>query len=127
MRKRLLPMVVLALTLALSSLSLEQKALAVDSRTIDDASPQEVVNGMANKLARGTANVATGWLELPKQIYLTSKEEGLAKGLTVGPIKGVGMTLVRTFSGVGEAFTFFIAYPGFFEPYFDPAYVWQKE
>jgi hypothetical protein len=37
------------------------------------------------------------------------------------------MTLVRTFSGAGEALTFFVAYPGFYDPYFDPAYVWQKE
>jgi putative exosortase-associated protein (TIGR04073 family) len=101
-------------------------ALADRYRTIEDSSPQEVVDGMANKLVRGVANVATGWLEFPKQIYLTFKEEGVAKGLTVGPLKGVGMTLVRTVSGAGEAVTFFVAYPGFYDPYFDPPYVWQK-
>jgi len=85
------------------------------------------VDGMANKLVRGVANVGTGWLEFPKQIVVTYREEGLAKGMTIGPIKGIGMTLVRTVSGAGEALTFFIAYPGFFEPFFDPAYVWQKE
>ncbi|HBA87316.1 MAG TPA: exosortase system-associated protein, TIGR04073 family [Geobacter sp.] len=98
-----------------------------DSRSIDTASPQEVVDGMANKLVRGVANVGTGWLELPKQIYMTFKEEGVVKGMTVGPLKGIGMSLVRTVSGAGEAVTFFVAYPGFYEPYFDPAYVWQKE
>jgi putative exosortase-associated protein (TIGR04073 family) len=94
--------------------------------TIEDASPQEIVDGMANKLARGTANVATGWLELPKQIAMTSKREGLVKGLTVGPLKGIGMGLFRTVSGVGEALTFFIAYPGFYDPLIDPSYVWDK-
>jgi len=30
-------------------------------------------------------------------------------------------------SGAGELMTFFVAYPGFYEPYLDPAYVWKKE
>ena len=124
MHKRCLLMAVVVLTLSL--LCATQRAQA-DTRTVDDASPQEVVDGMANKLARGVTNIGTGWLEFPKQIYMTSKEEGKAKGMTVGPLKGVGMSLVRTVTGVGEVLTFFIAYPGFFDPYFDPAYVWQKE
>jgi putative exosortase-associated protein (TIGR04073 family) len=116
------------LILTLCVLSTGQRALASNSDlTIDQASPQEVVDGMANKIVRGVANVATGWLELPKQIYITCKEEGYTKGLIVGPIKGVGMTLVRTAAGVGETFTFFIAYPGFYDPFVDPPYVWQKE
>ena len=115
------------LVLALCTLGTEQQAQAKGTQTIDDASPQEVVDGMANKIARGVANIATGWLEFPKQISITCKEEGYAKGLTVGPVKGLGMTLVRTVSGVGETVTFFIAYPGFYDPLFDPSYVWQKE
>ncbi|OGU10441.1 MAG: hypothetical protein A2075_02620 [Geobacteraceae bacterium GWC2_58_44] len=117
-------MAVVVLTFSL--LCTDQRALA-DSRTVDAASPQEVVDGMANKLVRGVANIGTGWLEFPKQIYLTYKEGGTVKGMTVGPLKGVGMTLVRTVSGAGEVLTFFVAYPGFFDPYFDPAYVWEKE
>jgi putative exosortase-associated protein (TIGR04073 family) len=124
MSKRWLSLVVLVLAL---SLCLGQKAHAEDTDSIEEASPQQVVDGMANKLARGVANVTTGWLELPKQIVITYREEGLAKGLTVGPLKGIGMTLVRTAAGAGEALTFFVAYPGFFEPLFDPSYVWQKE
>ena len=96
-------------------------------RTIENSSPQEVVDGMMTKAGRGLANVTTGWLELPKQIYTTSKEDGIAKGILVGPLKGLGMTLVRTVAGIGEFMTFFTAYPGFYDPYFDPAYVWQKE
>jgi putative exosortase-associated protein (TIGR04073 family) len=116
------------LLLALCTLGAERQALAGDNtKTIEDASPQELVEGMSSKLARGVANVATGWLEFPKQIYVTCKEDGYGKGLTIGPIKGVGMSLLRTASGVGEAATFFIAYPGFYDPFFDPSYVWQKE
>jgi putative exosortase-associated protein (TIGR04073 family) len=96
-------------------------------RTIENSSPQEVVDGIATKAVRGLANVTTGWLEFPKQIYLTYKEDGAAKGIFVGPLKGIGMTLVRSVTGVGEFLTCFVAYPGFYDPYFDPAYVWQKE
>lgn len=122
MRKRF----VLTTLLVLALVCVGGQAQA-DSRAIETASPQEIVDGMANKLVRGVANIGTGWLEFPKQIYLTFREEGVAKGLTVGPIKGIGMTLVRTGAGVGETATFFMAYPGFYDPYFDPSYVWQKE
>ena len=120
-----LPMIIMLL--ALSLCFGEEKGHASDILSIEESSPQQIVDGMATKLVRGVANLATGWLELPKQIYLTSCEDGLARGLTVGPLKGVGMTLVRTVSGAGEAATFFVPFPGFFDPYFEPDYVWQKE
>lgn len=85
------------------------------------------VDAMSTKAVRGLANITTGWLEFPKQIYLTYKEDGVGKALFVGPLKGLGMTLVRTVSGVGETATFFLPFPGFFDPYFDPPYVWRKE
>ena len=85
------------------------------------------MDGMATKAARGVANITLGWLELPKQIYVTASEDGIAKGILIGPLKGVGMTLLRTASGAAELATFFVAYPGFYDPFFDPAYVWQKE
>lgn len=122
MRKRFVLMTLLILALVCAGGQAQ-----ADSRTIDSASPQEVVDGMANKLVRGVTNIGTGWLEFPKQIYQTFREEGALKGFTVGPIKGIGMALVRTGAGVGETATFFAAYPGFYDPYFDPAYVWQKE
>ena len=102
-------------------------AVAGNTHTLEDSSPQEIMNGMGNKAARGIANVATGWLEFPKQIYTTSREDGAVKGAFVGPLKGIGMALIRTISGAAEFTTFFIASPGFYSPYFDPAYVWQKE
>lgn len=102
-------------------------SVADDMQTIENSAPQEVVGGMATKAGRGIANMTTGWLELPKQIYVTSKEDGAIKGALIGPLKGLGMTIVRTVVGVGEFATFFLAYPGFYDPYFEPAYVWQKE
>lgn len=102
-------------------------AHALVSRTVESSSPQEVVSAMANKLARGITNVATGWLEFPKQIYITYKEDGPVNGILIGPLRGIGMTLVRTGSGAGEAATFMVPFPGFYDPYFEPDYVWKKE
>jgi len=121
------PLYLAILLLGLSLAATEGRALAVSDKTLEESSPQEVVDGMSNKLVRGVANVATGWLEFPKQIYITCKEEGYLKGLTVGPVKGIGMTLVRTGAGAGEALTFPVAYPGFYDPFFHPSYVWEKE
>jgi len=100
---------------------------ADDNRSIEKSSPQEVVDGMATKGVRGAINLVTGWLELPKQIYVTTRESGWAKGIAVGPFKGIGMTIVRTVSGAGELLTFFVAYPGFYDPWFEPQFVWQNE
>ena len=103
------------------------EAFADDFKTVEGSSAQEVVGGMAGKAGRGVANLATGWLELPKQIYVTAAQDGAAKGILLGPLKGIGMTLVRTLAGVGELATFFVPFPGFYDPYLDPPYVWQKE
>ena len=100
-------------------------AQADSYRNVDDASAEEVVTGMSSKAARGVANVATGWLEFPKQIYTTYREDGALQGCLVGPLKGIGMTLARTTAGALELFTFFLAYPGFYDPYIDPQYVWE--
>lgn len=107
--------------------ALSTGAWAASYRTIETSSPQEIVGGMGSKVVRGVANVATGWLEFPKQIYMTSNEDGAAMGIFVGPLKGLGMTFVRTVSGAAEFLTFFSASPGFYDPYFEPAFVWQKE
>jgi len=102
-------------------------ARATEEKMLEEVTPQEVMGGMSNKLVRGLTNITTGWLEIPKQICLTTKEEGLAKGLSVGFVKGIGMTVVRTVSGAGEAVTFPVAYPGFYDPFFEPGYVWERE
>ena len=100
-------------------------ARADQYRSVDDASAEEIVSGMSNKAARGLVNVATGWLEFPRQIYKTYQDHGPAQGCLVGPFMGIGMMVVRTAAGVLELFTFYLAYPGFFNPYLEPPYVWD--
>lgn len=87
----------------------------------------DVVGAMSKKLVRGVANVATGWVELPKQTVLTFKNEGVVTGIFVGPLKGLGMTVVRTVTGAWEVVSFLVPAPGFYEPTLQPAYVWQAE
>lgn len=98
-----------------------------ESRRIENSSPQEIVDGMAGKGVRGVVNLLTGWVEIPKQISVTTGESGWARGLSIGPLKGIGMAIVRTLTGAGELLTFFVAYPGFYDPWFEPAYVWERE
>jgi putative exosortase-associated protein (TIGR04073 family) len=98
-----------------------------DFKTVENSTPQEAVGAMSLKMVRGVSNITLGWWELPKQVYKTFQEDGVGMGLSVGPLKGLGMTLVRTLSGVGEVLTFPFPYPGFYDPYFEPEFVWQKE
>jgi len=119
--------VVVLLIGCLATLIFVGDAWAGPYKNIENSSPQEIVNGMSSKATRGIANIATGWLEFPKQIYMTSQEDGVVSGVFVGPLKGLGMTIVRTVSGAAEFLTFFSAYPNFYAPYLEPAYVWQKE
>jgi len=100
-------------------------ARADSYRNVDDASAEEVVAGMSGKASRGLVNVATGWLEFPRQIYTTYHDHGAAQGVLVGPFMGIGMTVARTFAGLLEFATFYLAYPGFFDPYLEPPYVWD--
>ncbi|HNX91357.1 MAG TPA: exosortase system-associated protein, TIGR04073 family [Candidatus Omnitrophota bacterium] len=80
----------------------------------------------AKKLGRGLANILTGWVELPKNIYQTSVEENVLSGLTMGLAKGVGMTIVRTGAGVYETVTFPFPIPEGYEPVLQPEFVFSE-
>jgi putative exosortase-associated protein (TIGR04073 family) len=123
MKIRILAVALLAITAA----AFGSATPAAAATSVEEASAQEIVGGMANKTVRGVANIATGWIEIPKQIRYTYVEEGPVKGIFVGPLKGIGMTIVRTVAGVAEFATFFLPLPGFYDPLVDPAYPWQKE
>ncbi|MBF0216464.1 MAG: exosortase system-associated protein, TIGR04073 family [Candidatus Omnitrophica bacterium] len=80
----------------------------------------------AKKLGRGLANILTGWVELPKNIYDTSVEENVLAGITMGLAKGVGMTIVRTGAGVYETITFPFPIPEDYQPVLEPEYIFTK-
>ncbi len=77
----------------------------------------------AKKLGRGLANILTGWIELPKNIYDTSVEDNPLAGLTIGLAKGIGMTIVRTGAGIYEVVTFPFPIPEDYGPVLEPEFV----
>ncbi len=79
------------------------------------------------KLARGAINFSTGWIELPKQIYLIGQAEGWVTGALRGPIDGLGMFVVRTVAGAYEVLTFPIPVPPQYRLMFQPGFVWEQD
>lgn len=73
------------------------------------------------KLMNGIVNAATGWVELPKTMILTSQRDGVPYGLTVGLLTGLIHTVGRTVLGALDAATFFIP----MRPTVYPPYIWQ--
>ncbi len=90
----------------------------------DEKKPETVVGKMSVKLVRGITNVATSIVELPKQTYLTIRDDG-AVGIATGPLKGIGMTVYRAFIGAVETVFFPVPEPGYYDPMIDPEYVWE--
>ncbi len=91
------------------------------------AEEQSMAGLMGKKLLRGIANVSTGWMEVPKQIYRIGKEEGILAGALRGPIEGLGMFAGRTIGGAYEILTFPVPIPNPEQPLFEPAFVWEPE
>ncbi len=90
----------------------------------EEGKPEAVVGKMSTKFVRGVTNVATCVVELPKQTYLTVCEEG-AVGYVTGPLKGIGMTVLRALGGVAETVFFLVPQPGYYDPVMNPPYVWN--
>lgn len=86
-----------------------------------------IVFQIGAKFARGVANFATGWVEVPKQIYGVGQQEGWLIGSIKGPIDGLGMFAARTIAGAYEILTFPFPIPLHYQPMLKPEYVWQPE
>ena len=81
--------------------------------------------GSSRKLGRGLANVLTSWAELPLGMERTAREEGQLAGLTLGLLRGLGRTLLRTVDGAFETLTFLLPNPGNigYAPMLQPEYI----
>jgi putative exosortase-associated protein (TIGR04073 family) len=75
------------------------------------------------KLGRGIANLLTGWVEIPKNVYQTSVEQNPFAGLTAGLAKGTGAAFKRTGLGAVEAVTFPVPGPSNYSSAIEPEYV----
>jgi len=86
----------------------------------------DVIEKMGKKLGRGIVNVATGWVEIPKNIYDVSVESNPFTGITYGALKGAGMTVVRTGAGVYDVTTFLFPIPHDYVGVLEPEFVLTK-
>ncbi len=85
------------------------------------AHAQDYATDTAEKLAHGIANTATGWVELPKTIMITSQKEGIVYGLTAGVLTGLVHVVGRTAFGIMDVATFMIPT----EETVKPEYIWE--
>jgi len=90
----------------------------------ESAKPENIVGKMAYKVTRGVTNVATSVGEIPKQTYLTVRDQG-AVGYVIGPLKGLGMTVYRGLLGCVETVFFMVPQPGYYDPMTNPEFVWN--
>ncbi len=79
--------------------------LFVISLMIGMAMPSYAANA-GDKLRRGLANFATGWVEIPTEMDKSIKESNPVFGVLVGAIKGTAKGVVRTAAGVFDTVTF---------------------
>lgn len=101
--------------------------LLVGDVAIGRAEEPPIWQHIGMKLLRGVINFSTGWIELPKQIYLTGQAEGWVTGAWQGPIDGLGMFVARTVAGAYEVLTFPIPVPPRYQPLVEPSFVWQDD
>lgn len=79
------------------------------------------------KLGRGITNVATGWLEVPKEM---GKEVWRGRDLAayfVAPLKGLAKAIGRTLIGAYDITTFIIPLPRRYEPVIEPEFVFGSQ
>lgn len=79
------------------------------------AASDELIDGMASKAWHGAVDMLTGWIEFPAQI-IKGYNEGFMDnddlklvGAIGGIFEGFGHSMGRTFSGMGNLFTFWAA------------------
>ena len=77
------------------------------------------------KLGRGLAAMTTGFLELPGNMVVETREHGPAEGIPLGFAKGLGMIIPRELVGVYEFLSAPFPAPADFRPILQPEFPWQ--
>lgn len=78
--------------------------------------------GFTQKLNQGVANVATGFIEIPKNVINISDEQNILVGGTWGLLRGTAHGVARTLVGAAEL----ISSPIPSSEFASPAYVWER-
>lgn len=90
--------------------------------TAPTAHAESYIQGFSNKVSQGLANIAFGFVEIPKNVINISSEQNIFVGMTWGLLRGVGHTVGRTLVGTAELVTSPIPTSEFAAP----AYVWDR-
>ena len=97
--------------------------LSAQAQATEDITADMYFSRAGMKILSGVANVATGWVELPKNIVLWSqKENSTSAGFPDGLLWGIVHTAGRTVSGALDIATFWL--PTFPTP--SPTFVWES-
>jgi putative exosortase-associated protein (TIGR04073 family) len=73
-------------------------------------------------LGNGVANVATGFVEIPKAIIVSNRSNGAVYAATAGFMTGLVHMMGRTLSGASDIATFMIPT----KPIVQPDFVWEN-
>jgi len=86
------------------------------------ARAESYLEGFTNKFSQGVANMATGFIEIPKNIINITEERNIFVGMTWGLFRGTMHGVSRTLVGGIE----FISSPIPSDEFASPAYVWDR-
>lgn len=86
------------------------------------AHAESYLTGFSNKISQGLANIAFGFVELPKNVINISDDQNIFVGMTWGIIRGTAHGVTRTLIGGAELLTSPIPT----SDYASPAYVWDR-
>jgi len=117
----------LVLFSSISALAVEVNVLEDEANVMRQARTADLwFEKWSFKMSRGIINSASCWVELPRNIYVETKENAIV-GPLKGLFKGIGLTVTRAVAGVMDLATFgtvddtFTVYDQYSVPYF----VWQ--
>ncbi len=97
--------------------------LSMQAHASEEITSEVYVNRAGAKIISGIANVATGWMELPKNIsYWSAKNDSFIVGLPEGLLWGLYHVAARTGNGALDFITFWL--PTFPSP--EPVFVWEN-
>ena len=91
------------------------------------AQETSTIKKISNKLVRGVINTITGWVEIPKNIYEIGSETGNPiNGLLYGAQKGIGMSIVRTGTGLYDIVSFAFPWPEDYNTLIQPEFIYNE-
>ncbi len=90
--------------------------------TAQSANADSYLSGFTNKLSQGLANMATGFIEVPKNVINITDEDNIFVGMTWGVLRGAGQGVGRTLVGAVE----FLSAPVPSNEFAAPTYVWER-